>query len=103
MAVFIAEPTERSHQEERTYRNKKSVHIERRWATTSIRGCGSGRQDCPTGRGHYPQPDLRGRLSRLLVRFSPRTVPRVHAQHEEASKAELGAISILRTGESHRE
>src|SRR6266705_3529039 len=34
-----------------------------------------GRQACPTGRGHHPQPDLRGRLSRLLVWISPGAQP----------------------------
>ena len=33
------------------------------------------RQTCPTGRGDHPQPDLRGRLSRLFVWVSPGAQP----------------------------
>ena len=54
---------------------EKSVHTESRWTATSTGGCGAGRQGCPTGRGHHPQPDLRGRLSGLLVWVSAGAQP----------------------------
>src|ERR1022692_2383091 len=38
-------------------------------------GRGTGGQDRPTGRGHHPQSDLRGRLSRLLVWISSGAQP----------------------------
>src|ERR1039457_4830749 len=53
----------------------KSVHRERRWTETSVGGRGTGGQDRPTGRGHHPQSDLRGRLSRLLVWISSGAQP----------------------------
>jgi hypothetical protein len=46
---------------------EKSVHRESRWTATPTRGPGYRRQTCPTSRGYHPQPDLRGRLSRLLL------------------------------------
>jgi hypothetical protein len=42
---------------------------------TWVRSRGSGRQDCPTGRGHHPQSDLRGRLPRFLLWVSPGAQP----------------------------
>ena len=53
----------------------KSVYPERRWAATSVGGCGAGGQDRPTGCAHHPQCDLRGRLSGLFVWFSTGTQP----------------------------
>ena len=44
---------------------------ESRQTATSTGGRGRRGQDCPTGCGHHPQPDLRGRLSRLLLWLSP--------------------------------
>jgi RNA-directed DNA polymerase len=45
----------------------RRVYIEKEErAATSTRSPGSRRQTCPAGRGYHPQPDLRGRLSRLL-------------------------------------
>src|SRR5271157_3277953 len=46
------------------------VHRERGWTAASIGSRGCGGQNRPAGCGHYPQPDLRGRLSRFLVWFS---------------------------------
>ena len=48
--------------------------VDRR-AATSTCGPGDRRQTCPTCRGHHPQPDLRGGLSRLLLRVSPGAQP----------------------------
>ena len=46
----IVEQIERCPRGECTYRKKMGGNV--------IGGCGSGRQDRPTGRGHHPQPDL---------------------------------------------
>ena len=53
----------------------KSVHPEGRRAATSVGDRGAGGQDRPTGRGHHPQCDLRGRLSGLFVWVSTGTQP----------------------------
>src|SRR5437667_2823543 len=50
----------------------RTVYIEKEdGRQRPFRGCGSGRQDSPTGHGHHPQSDLRRGLSRLLVWFPP--------------------------------
>ena len=61
-----------------TYRAKPSrrVYIEKgRRTATSIGDRGAGGQDRPAGRGHHPQPDIRGRLSRFLVWLPSRAQP----------------------------
>jgi len=56
---------------------------------------GTGRQNRSTGRGDDPQPDLRGRLQRLLLRVSARSRPASSARRagggHPMEAGELGA------------
>src|SRR3984893_2586093 len=51
------------------------VHPKGRWAATTDRDRGTGRQDCPRGRGDHPQSDLRRGFSGILLRIPSRAKP----------------------------
>ena len=64
----------------------KSLYTEGRRAATSVGHCGAGGQDCSTGRGDHPQPDLRGGLPGLFVWVPARSQPA-----PSAGRAECGS------------
>ena len=57
--------------------SQTSLHPEGRRAATSVGHRGAGGQDCSTGRGDHPQPDLRGGLSRAFRTGSGRVAARI--------------------------
>lgn len=75
---------------------EKGVHSETGRTATAARGCGAGGQDCSTGRGHHPQPDLRGRFSGFLIWLPARAQPAssagcaVRRDHAEEGELDFG-------------
>ncbi len=55
--------------------SRENLHPEGQRQTKAAGNRRPGRQDCPKRGGHGPQPDLRGRLSGILLRVPARTQP----------------------------